>query len=361
MTAAQPSLGRALAEELGTRRRRVRLDDLWRAFLTVAPEYATSPDRRQALAATLDELEALGLAELPTGKAAYERSERPPLPRSIRLTHAPAPPTPRRRATAELRRYPWLPKLAFVGALKSIRPEELLLLQRVNTFLRDGGSERPRVPWQERSLELFGEEKFLEPFLRGRLFEPGRLSLADLAASFAAPPIAFRRLSDAPAALVVENSATFHTLADLLPRSHGTVGVLAYGDGFTFIHGVASLRDAGRLEQILYFGDLDTAGLHIPTEAAKIARRFAQLPEIRPAEPLYRLMLAHGQPAPSKERCAPSRATALAAWLPNDLRPDVARLLRDRWRIAQEAVGHELLCRQPKILRSLAVNSANAR
>lgn len=360
-TTAPPSLARALADELGTRRRRVRLDDIWRAFLTVAPEYATSPDRRQALAACLDELQALGLAELPTGKAAFERGERPPLPRSIRLTHPAAPPSPRRQATAELRRYPWLPKLAFVGALSSVRPEELLLLQRVNTFLRDGGGQRPSVPWQERSLELFGEEKFLEPFLRGRLFEPGRLSLADLAASFAAPPIAFRKLNDAPAALVVENSATFHTLANLLPRSHGTIGVLAYGGGFAFIHGVASLRDAGPLDQILYFGDLDTAGLHIPTEAAKIARRFAQLPEIRPAEELYRLLLAHGQPAASKERCAPSRAATLAAWLPNDLRCDVAPLLRDRWRIAQEAVGYELLSGQSELLRRLAADSANAR
>lgn len=354
MLATAHSLARALAEELGTRRRRVGLDDLWRAFLKIAPEYATSPDRRQALAACLDELQTLGLAELPTSSASFERGERPPLPRSIRLTHAPAPPSPRRQATAELRRYPWLPKLAFVGNLKSVRPEELLLLKRVNAFLRDGGGERPRVPWQERSLELFGEEKFLEPFLRGRLFEPGRLSLADLAASFAAPPIAFRKLNDAPAALVVENSATFHTLLDLLPRSQGTIGVLAYGDGFTFIHGVASLRDAGRLDQILYFGDLDTAGLHIPTEAAKIAPRFAQLPEIRPAEALYRLLLAHGQPAASKERCAPSRAAALAAWLPIDLRPDVARLLRERWRIAQEAVGYDLLSRQPKLLATLA-------
>jgi hypothetical protein len=355
-TAAPPSLARALADQLGTRRRRVRLNDLWQAFLTVAPDYATSPDRRAALAACLDELQVLGLAELPTGKAAFERSERPPLPRSVRLTHAPPPPSPRRLATAELRRYPWLPKLAFVGALKSVRPEELLLLQRVNTFLRDGGSERPRVPWQERSLELFGDEKFLEPLLRGRLFEPGRLSLADLAATFAAPPIAIRRVSDAPAALVVENSATFHTLAALLPR-HGTIGVLAYGDGFSFIHGVASLRDVGQLDQILYFGDIDTAGLHIATEAAKLARRFAQLPEIWPAEPLYRLLLAHGQLARSKERCAPSRATALAAWLPNDLRADVAGLLRDRNRLAQEAVGYELLSRQVDLLANLATRA----
>ena len=39
-------------------------------------------------------------------------------------------------------------------------------------------------------------------------------------------------------------------------------------------------------------------------------------------------------------------------------RPDVARLLSDRRRIAQEAVGHELLSRQPELLMSLAANSA---
>jgi len=82
-TAAPPSVARALAAEFGTRRRRVRLDDVWRAFLTVAPEYATSPDRRQALAACLEELETLGLAELPRSAGALDRSERPALPRHV--------------------------------------------------------------------------------------------------------------------------------------------------------------------------------------------------------------------------------------------------------------------------------------
>ncbi len=352
-TVAQRSLARELAVVLGERRRRVPLEELWQAFLQVAPEYATSPDRRAQLAACLEELAALGLAELPSSSGAWERSERPPLPRSLRLVQVRRTPSPRRQATKELRRHPWLPPLAFVAGLRSVRPEELRLLQSANQFLRDGGSERPRVPWPERSLELFGDEKFLEPFLRGRLFEPGRLSLALLACSFAPPPIAFRRLSDAPAALVVENAATFSTLVDLLPRSHGTIGVLAYGDGFTFIHAVASLRDAGPLERIVYFGDLDTAGLRIPAEAAKVAQRFARLPDVKPADELYRLLLTHGQVADSKERCSPSRATALAAWLPNDLRETAARLLRERRRLAQEAVGYELLSRQLDLLAAL--------
>jgi hypothetical protein len=219
--------------------------------------------------------------------------------------------------------------------------------------LRDGGSTRPRIPWQERSFELFGDEKYLEPFLRGRLFEAGRLSLMDLAATFAPPPIAFRRLSDARTALVVENSATFHTLLTVLGRGNSRIGVLVYGDGFTFIHGVASLRDAGPLDRIIYFGDLDTAGLHIPAEAAKVVTRFATLPHIVPAEPLYRLLFEHGQPARSKERCAPSRASALAAWLPNDLRADAARLLHGQWRLAQEAVGLECLSANAPVLDEL--------
>jgi Wadjet anti plasmid transformation system JetA-like protein len=86
-------------------------------------------------------------------------------------------------------------------------------------------------------------------------------------------------------AFVVENRATFHTLLDLLPGRDGTVGVLANGSGIAFIHLVVSLREAGQLERILYFGDIDPAGLQIPAEALKIASGFARLPNGGRAQP----------------------------------------------------------------------------
>ena len=44
------------------------------------------------------------------------------------------------------------PSLAFTTGLKRVRPEELRLLQRVNAFLRDSGSERAQTAPLARTL-----------------------------------------------------------------------------------------------------------------------------------------------------------------------------------------------------------------
>lgn len=333
------ALHERLAEEIGGRRRRVRLAEIWEAFLRAEPTLAAASERRLRLAETIEALAREGRCELPSSRS-YDRTEQPPLPRFI-VFGEDQPESPRRAATRTARNFPWRPELAFVGSLRSVSPDELRLLIRVNRFLADRAS-HATVPYQERSLELFGDEKFIERFLRGRLFVPSRLSLQLLAAELAPPPLAVRRVSKAPRALVVENAAAFHTFAQLL-RGTSEIGVLAYGGGLTFIHSVASLRDYAPILEILYFGDLDVAGLHIPAEAGKTARYLAGLPDVVPAGGLYRLLFSNGHVAEGSERCSQSRATALASWLPNDLRLAAAGLLRDQRRIAQEAVGYELL------------------
>jgi len=48
----------------------------------------------------------------------------------------------------------------------------LKAFERINQFLKEGGEQRPIVPVQERSIELFGDEKHLDRLLDSALFRP---------------------------------------------------------------------------------------------------------------------------------------------------------------------------------------------
>ena len=80
----------------------------------------------------------------------------------------------------------------------------------INTWLskRRGAA----VPLRERSLEIFGDEKFLETRVSGPLFAPGRLTLALLETYLCWPPV--ERVNLGPGDwLLVENFTTYHSIA----------------------------------------------------------------------------------------------------------------------------------------------------
>lgn len=78
------------------------------------------------------------------------------------------------------------------------------------------------------------------------------------------------------------------------------------------------------------------------------ARRLAaelELPPLNPAERLYQLLLDHGRTAPAGSYPGPAKARAAVTWLPSVLRAPVLDVLLAGNRLAQEAVGQELLTR----------------
>ena len=111
------------------------------------------------------------------------------------------------------------------------------------------------------------------------------------------------------------------------------------------IGGISQLSPAPA--HVWYFGDLDEDGLRIAADAAAAARR-AGLPPVRPAVPLYQIMLGGGLRQRSKVVEA-SSAWQLTEWLGDEgLRTAAARVLADGDRIAQESVGYELLQQLPQ-------------
>ena len=339
---ADTPLGRRFAAALAEAepgRSRISRAGYTAAFLAAEPALATSPDRRVRLASAVAELETFGIVVV---AKSLDRTERPPLPQFlVLLERTPDPPVGRAAAA-----YPWRPELAWAARLP-MRRSEFEALQAIQVFLRDRASETPIVPAGERSLELFGDEKRLDALRHNRrLFGKGRLSLELLRARQFAPPFAYRRVGNGPVALVLENVATYHSVLASLPAG-SPVGLVIFGAGGNFAASVAYLAElpaeasAAAICEIRYFGDLDRRGLEMPAAADAVARD-AGLPPVRPAIGLWALLLRHGRPGPAP-RLPADIAERIVAWLPATLRAAAAEVLVGGARLAQEAVGTELL------------------
>jgi hypothetical protein len=337
--ALESPLARRFAEALeclDTARTRIEVEVYAAAFLAAEPALATSPERRPRLAATVQELVGAGVLR---ASRVVDRSELPHLPRFVVLQN---------RVTdlsvgSEVAAYPWRPELAWAARV-TLRRSEFDALQSVQKFLRERGTTAPVVPTGERSLELFADEKRLDALRRNRrLFGPGRLSLDLLRARSYAPPFAFRRIGQGEVALVLENVATFRSMLATLPPD-SPVGMVVFGGGANFAQSVLyflELAEASHIEQIRYFGDLDRRGLQIPI-LADTAARDVGLPAVRPAIGLWAKLLRLGRLEPHESVDAET-ADGLVAWLPASLRAAASTVLCSGMRLAQEAVGTEVL------------------
>lgn len=309
-------------------------DTLFEVFGTVVPHLDDAGARRVALAAALDELAEKKVVQTPKERHRWDAG-RPALPATIRL-----------RRPAAARHTPpamvWRPELAWASTVH-LAPSQIEHLKAVNRWLRDTStSQRARepLPMRERSYEIFGDEKRLEALLATSLFAPGRLSL-QLLHCFRMPiPLTLRTVSDASTILVVENSDTFHSVLSTLKDRPGSIGAVAYGSGQAFESSVADIGNLASVRRILYFGDLDAAGLAIPARASVTAQALGH-PPVEPAAVLYTHLLKSTPGAGSAvER---GRAEYLTEWLPVALRQRTIEILCSGGRIAQEAMNRRLL------------------
>jgi len=327
-----------------SRRARVPVEDLRQAALKADLSFAGSPDARSRLADAIRELEASGAVTLPRSSAGWEVLPRPPLPRWVAQPAEGKPAAPSETPVSWHASLSWVP--AFLAAERPSRAERALL-RAVNAFLGAGGSSLV-VPLRERSLQLTGDEKALDTMSRGRLFTSSRLSLDQIGARRTSPPVVRQRVGTGPATLVVENFATYESLAAMLPAD-GEVGEVLYGAGNTLGVVLTALADGGGVEGLTYFGDLDVRGLEIAAAGTRLAGELG-LPALVPATRLYQLLVEHGAVAPAESTPDPVKARTAAGWLPPALRTAVLDVLVAGNRLAQEAVGLELLHRQPPLL-----------
>lgn len=238
----------------------------------------------------------------------------------------------------------WHQELAFaIGERAGPRRDTLLAIDR---WLKTSRDTAVRAPPKERSLEITGDEKRLDQWLSGHSYFQGRLSFFSLRCEAAPLPIPTEigRNPQNKSLLVVENADTFHSFVKW-NQEHDVLAAIAYGAGgndraLAYHEGYLDLilQRTGAV-RILYFGDIDPAGLEIPTGANR-RRRLLYLPPIEPATELYRWLLDNGRPASGDDKRTLSPDAA--AWI-GELAPRIAPLLAEQMRIAQEWLGSTAL------------------
>ena len=312
-------------------RTRIRLDNLLKAFRQAFPHHEGDLEARRRLAALLRELADEGILRLPkaTNRRAYDHAERIALPRYISRLDLPRPLPSQSRM--------WRPELAFADNMAESCQDALGAIQN---WLRNGGSTAMPIALRERSIEIFGDEKYLDGLLGTQLFSPGRLSLDLLRCYLPYVPICVETIEPAGVRrplLALENLTTFDTLRRWNEEHRRYAGV-AFGGGTAFVSSCRSLstylaRD-GCSGQLLYFGDVDPTGLWIPVRAA----RESGIP-IQADESLYGLLFRVAERKPVVQGDSIVCEMTILDWLPSSLRKKAAQSFESGRRLPQELIS----------------------
>jgi len=326
-----------------------RLDSavLWKYFAEAFPYRPGGVENRKWLQRALQEAADQGIIRLPSAQGyCWDRTLEPPVPTVVWKI-----PSDEGRDDESWRDYPWLPQLCWITDMPMLSQEQVAFLKRVQAALREGVLQRP-APLTYRSLQLTGNEKRLGELLPSALFRPGRLSLTLLGCIPDIPPLVIEEIGASPVALIFENAAAFRTASTVLKEyAHPPYGRLGFGCGAGFERSILyfTLMEH-QIERIEYVGDLDRHGLRIARRAAELAQS-EHLPSVVPARGLHRAMLqsvqqfgySEGLEYQPKERRSDASDEALAAWLPEDVRGDVLKIIQAGRRVPEEVLGPDEL------------------
>ncbi|WP_432260843.1 Wadjet anti-phage system protein JetD domain-containing protein [Cupriavidus sp. TMH.W2] len=310
-------------------RKRLSQDEFLGGVEQACPEISFA-DRRVKALEMLSVLQASGVLTFANSKAAWDSIGFPRLPRTVTVV----------RAASERRSFDhivWVPDLQFAVAVT--RRDLLEKLEAVNKFII---ANRHRltlcVPYRERALEIFGDEKFLDGAVSDETLW-GRLPLASIGAYNPEPPLPREDFPEARGALlIVENVHTYHSLVTW----NGTAKryrSIAFGSGAAVTRApkavLVAVERSGS-EGIQYFGDLDQEGLEI---AMLLSRRLLALSGtvMAPATSLYDKLLQFGiRRSPGIEQVI---SDASRAWLGPELSGRVVKLFGERFWLPQEGLS----------------------
>lgn len=313
--------------------KRVPLEKLRTYFAEACPELAHAPDRSALLLRLLHQLHDEQRITLPA-KGSWERIGNPLMPKFV-VVAAEA------EESVDYRSIAWLPVFGFWVQLNSVQLRDAAL---INDFLKKHPGPLTPIPLNERSLQIFGDEKRLSRMdTRGNALFSGRLPLVTIGAFHLAPPLPYRAAA-APGkpVLVVENHHTYWSVShwNLQARHYAAV---VYGSGNEFPKsGMLALDEVVKEVNAVgaeYFGDLDRAGIAIPYHFSRRRIEAGKTP-VTPCIAFYAWLLDHGYRQPCDD-IRPDRAEL--QWLGEELKDCVAGLLASGHRVAQESLAYDKL------------------
>ncbi|MFF8531665.1 hypothetical protein ACN6K9_002540 [Streptomyces sp. SAS_267] len=332
---------------LTTSRARLTAAELHRLWAQADPAWPDPVTARLRLAHALHHLADAGLITLPAPAGRLWDAGTPRLPARIAV---PANYTPARQLL-DAADEPWGSAMQWTpGWIRTSRPPTHLRLDavRINRWLlATTGQPRPVIAREERSLQIFNDEKRLTALATGPLFIPGRLTLECLACRAPTGALRIAVLHHTGPLLVVENRATFDSAWRALRTTSGaSYAAVVFGGGDA---AAALLTDLIRLHDLTgvnpgridYAGDVDIAGIeaaHHFIGAARAARLTADISRplwqaVARAEPTGPDLTADSSHTPS----ALDRARAL------NMPAEVIDRLNQRLRVPQERIDRTAL------------------
>ena len=318
---------------------------MWNAFSEAFCDLPSGPERRRWLLAVLEQLAKRGDIQLPVrhGKL-WDRSNAIVLPTIIKLVVD----NDEHDAKIPWRNFPWHPDLQWVLQCQA-SPDQVAFLKRVNEGVVEGWFVQQEC-FKYRSLQLTGDEKRLERFLKGILFGPDCLTLEMLGCGRDALPLATEHISSEATMIIFENAAPFMLARSIAATTNSSrFGRLAYGAGTQVLKAAAyfAMIDPP-LKEILYVGDLDAEGLRI---ARPDLQRLSKSVSVRHAHEFYRAMvksaidLGFPEGWPVKYDRIPDMSELILSVLPSDLRQNVQALVASGRRIPEEVLSRATMSR----------------
>jgi hypothetical protein len=221
----------------------------------------------------------------------------------------------------------------------------------------------PLVPTKELSLEIFGNEKYIDDKRTGETLYNGRLNLKDIGCHIVVPPLVYdqplednKRITiskDNKPVIILENYASYWSFKAVNSNEDSPkYSAICFGDGkYFFKQHLEMDKEILGLEKkdIFYLGDIDPDGILIPTGINNI-RASAGAKTFKPSLHYYRLMLEHGQEQDNQgKNIAEDRKKdaifAVQTWFSEDphLADRIIDVISRNQRIPQECIGLKLL------------------
>jgi len=236
----------------------------------------------------------------------------------------------------------WLPELSFATGV--LRASQLEKLQVINQFLIERRHQLTvTLPFRERALEIFGDEKAFDGVVKGDLLY-GKIPLSAIGACNPEPPLAREDfVGSSGALLVLENHHTYWSMLQWNQEAlrYRSIG---YGSGNTILKSARAIGDAlarSGAPYAEYFGDLDPTGVYIASMLDRGLREQGS-PSLQAAGPFYRWLLANGRRRPlgGDKRIS---VGSTVEWLPPDLLEEVRLLFETGQWIPQESLSLHVL------------------
>ena len=310
--------------------KRVLLRTLRTIWLATYPEQIETPDRDDKLLTALRMGEAQGVLRLPK-QTGFEKLGNPPMPKAVTLLREDIG-----KEVVDYNNVSWLPEIGFWPSL-SLGEQATALM--INEWLIKRRGRFMLVPMRERSLDIFGDEKFLDSRVRNGALFGGRMPLSAIGAKRVDHPLAYRPAdANGLPVLVVENHHTFWSLGEWNENAK-RFSAIVFGSGNAICASGLALKEVMRereAQRAEYFGDIDPEGFNIPL-------KFNRLHELQlaPCISLYQLLLEVGRRRDTAP--LPTDYQSLSrSWLP-DLAEQVNALWDDGFWLPQEGVGLEQL------------------